>query len=64
MAFFPLHFCALQCWHTSLILPMVSLIYLASFVAVSYWKHALNQMSLVVSVVADSIFVASVVVIS
>ena len=36
--------------------------YLASFVAVSYWKHAFSQMRLVISVVALSIFVASVVV--
>ena len=61
MAPFP-HFCALQCWHTFVILPMVSLLYLASFVAVSYWKHAFSQMSLVVSVVAVSIFVAPVVI--
>ena len=45
-------------------LSMVSLLYLASFLALSYWKHAFSQMSLVVSVVAVSIFVASVVVFS
>ena len=37
-----------------------SLLYLASFVAVSYWNYAFSQMSLVVSV---SIFVASVIVV-
>ena len=58
------HFCAFQCWNTSLILPMVHLLYLASFVAVSYWKPAFSQMNLVVSVVAVSILVASVVVVS
>ena len=58
------HFCVLHCWHTSLTLPMVSLFYLASFVALSYWKHAFIEMSLVVSAVAVSIFVASVVVVS
>ena len=43
---------------------MVSLLYLASFVAVSHWKHAFGQMSLVISDVAVSIFVTSVVVVS
>ena len=41
-----------------------SLLYLASFVALSYWKHAFSQMNLIVSVVTFSIFVASVVVVS
>ena len=47
-----------------LILPMVPLLYLESFVAVSYWKHGFSQMSLVVSVVAVSTFVPFVVALS
>ena len=49
--------------HCSVGSPLSSLFYLASFVAISYWKHAFSQMSLVISVVDVSISVASVVVV-